>query len=251
MAAIKRIPQRKCVGCGVSKNKSDLIRVVRSPENETPENVIPENDPPCRGGYHPPDEIKHITDHTIDGLDIIKGLEKLEHDESAYLKVLHSYITGTRTLLGTIKDCNEDNLQEYTVSIHGIKGASNDLFAGKIGEQAKLLEDAAKAGDIEYINKHNPAFLKMACAFMDELDDFISSILSQDQKPVKGKPDPVLLSNLLIACNSFSIYEIDSIMEELESYRYSSDDGLVDWLRSMVDVMKLKEIVERLKGMDL
>ena len=34
MPAIKRIPQRKCVGCGVSKNKSDLIRVVRSPENE-------------------------------------------------------------------------------------------------------------------------------------------------------------------------------------------------------------------------
>ena len=29
---MKRIPQRKCVGCGISKNKSDLIRVVRSPE---------------------------------------------------------------------------------------------------------------------------------------------------------------------------------------------------------------------------
>ena len=34
MPAIKKIPQRKCVGCGVSKNKKDLIRVVRSPENE-------------------------------------------------------------------------------------------------------------------------------------------------------------------------------------------------------------------------
>jgi len=34
MPVIKRIPQRKCIGCGTSKNKSDLIRVVRSPENE-------------------------------------------------------------------------------------------------------------------------------------------------------------------------------------------------------------------------
>ena len=34
MPAIKRIPHRKCIGCGVSKNKNDLIRVVRSPENE-------------------------------------------------------------------------------------------------------------------------------------------------------------------------------------------------------------------------
>jgi len=34
MPAVKRMPQRKCIGCGVSKNKSDLLRVVRSPENE-------------------------------------------------------------------------------------------------------------------------------------------------------------------------------------------------------------------------
>ena len=34
MPAVKRIPQRKCVGCGTIKNKKDLIRVVRSPENE-------------------------------------------------------------------------------------------------------------------------------------------------------------------------------------------------------------------------
>jgi len=34
MPVIKKIPQRKCVGCGISKNKKDLIRVVRSPENE-------------------------------------------------------------------------------------------------------------------------------------------------------------------------------------------------------------------------
>ncbi|MCL2813070.1 MAG: YlxR family protein [Oscillospiraceae bacterium] len=34
MPAVKRIPQRKCLGCGASKNKNELIRVVRSPENE-------------------------------------------------------------------------------------------------------------------------------------------------------------------------------------------------------------------------
>ena len=34
MPAIKRIPQRKCIGCGISKNKNELIRVVRSPDNE-------------------------------------------------------------------------------------------------------------------------------------------------------------------------------------------------------------------------
>ena len=30
----KKIPQRKCVGCGETKDKKDLIRVVRTPEGE-------------------------------------------------------------------------------------------------------------------------------------------------------------------------------------------------------------------------
>lgn len=32
--AEKRIPLRKCTGCGVSKDKRQLIRVVRTPEGE-------------------------------------------------------------------------------------------------------------------------------------------------------------------------------------------------------------------------
>jgi predicted RNA-binding protein YlxR (DUF448 family) len=34
MKAPKKIPQRKCMGCMESRNKSELIRVVRSPEGE-------------------------------------------------------------------------------------------------------------------------------------------------------------------------------------------------------------------------
>ena len=30
----RKIPQRKCLGCGLMKDKRDLIRVVRSPEGE-------------------------------------------------------------------------------------------------------------------------------------------------------------------------------------------------------------------------
>lgn len=32
--AIRKIPQRKCVGCGVSKDKKELIRVVKNAEGE-------------------------------------------------------------------------------------------------------------------------------------------------------------------------------------------------------------------------
>ena len=32
MATEKKIPQRKCIGCGESKDKKELIRIIKSPE---------------------------------------------------------------------------------------------------------------------------------------------------------------------------------------------------------------------------
>ena len=32
--AIRKIPQRKCIGCNTSKDKKELIRVVRNAEGE-------------------------------------------------------------------------------------------------------------------------------------------------------------------------------------------------------------------------
>ncbi len=34
MAHVKRVPLRKCTGCGEMKPKKDLVRVVKSPEGE-------------------------------------------------------------------------------------------------------------------------------------------------------------------------------------------------------------------------
>lgn len=34
MKVNKKIPMRICIGCGVSKSKKDLMRVVRTPEDE-------------------------------------------------------------------------------------------------------------------------------------------------------------------------------------------------------------------------
>lgn len=34
MAAVRKIPMRKCIGCGEQKNKKDLIRVLKTQEEE-------------------------------------------------------------------------------------------------------------------------------------------------------------------------------------------------------------------------
>ena len=34
MTVVKKIPQRQCVGCGENKNKKDMIRIIKTNENE-------------------------------------------------------------------------------------------------------------------------------------------------------------------------------------------------------------------------
>lgn len=34
MSTVRKVPMRKCVGCGEMKNKKELIRILRTPEGE-------------------------------------------------------------------------------------------------------------------------------------------------------------------------------------------------------------------------
>ena len=49
MAHVKRVPLRKCTGCGEMKPKKDLVRVVKSPEGEISLDLTGRK--PGRGAY--------------------------------------------------------------------------------------------------------------------------------------------------------------------------------------------------------
>lgn len=47
--ATKKVPLRKCTGCGVMKEKRELVRVVRSPQGEISLDLVGKK--PGRGAY--------------------------------------------------------------------------------------------------------------------------------------------------------------------------------------------------------
>ena len=55
------------------------------------------------------------------------------------------------------------------------------------------------------------------------------------------------LIKLRDACKRFDMDDLDTAMEELEKYRYESDDGLMEWLRETVNMMDMNAIVDKLK----
>ncbi|MCL2718771.1 MAG: ATP-binding protein [Lachnospiraceae bacterium] len=187
-----------------------------------------------------------VLNREIAGINISKGLEQINNDEIAYMELLRSYVDNIRFLLMSIKTIDENDLSKYKVSVHGIKGTSYFLFAEQVGRKAEALEKAAGAGDIKYINEHNPAFLETAWKLISDLSEILSIYNNENPKLMKQEPDKALLAMILDACKRFDMDDLDTAMNEIDQYQYNSDDGLTDWLRQAVNNMELTEIVNRL-----
>ncbi len=80
---MKKIPQRKCVGCGEMKSKKELIRVVRSPEGDISLDLTGKK--AGRGAYVCPD--KECITKAYKGHRLEKALEKQVNDD-VYKKLL-------------------------------------------------------------------------------------------------------------------------------------------------------------------
>ena len=80
---LKKIPQRKCVGCGEMKSKKELIRVVRSPEGDISLDLTGKM--AGRGAYVCPD--KECITKAYKGHRLEKALEKQVNDD-VYKKLL-------------------------------------------------------------------------------------------------------------------------------------------------------------------
>ena len=188
-----------------------------------------------------------ILGREITGIDIMKGLEGVGGDIDTYVKILRSYVAGTRTMLDSMETVGPDKLESYGITVHGLKGASRGINANPLGDFAAELESAAKAGDFDFVSERNPAFLEAAWKLVYDLEEIISAIDSENPKPKKDKPDEAVLSMLAAACRSYDISDVDEAMDEIEKYHYLSDGGLAGWLRDNVDLMNFEEIAERLE----
>ena len=188
---------------------------------------------------------RHLLPEDIPGLDMDKGIVHFGYNEEAYVNVLQSYVKNTRPLLDVLRNVNAGNLDQYAVTVHGIKGSSKGILAENIGNKAEALERAAIAGDYEFIQSANQSFLGIVMNLLTDIEDAINKS-GRNKKTQKDKPDMVLLAKLLDACGSYDIDEIDAIMAKIENFEYSSDDGLALWLRESVDQGKYKNIEEKL-----
>jgi PAS domain S-box-containing protein len=177
------------------------------------------------------------------GFDPEKALALFGGDRDVYLECLRCYAVHTRPLLERIGPLAWEDLREYAVLAHGIKGSSYNVRIDSVGKRAEELEAAAKAGDAEFVERNTPLFVKYAEAFLDELSAWLENTAREGEKTRRDSPDAALLEKLRAACLACDMDGVDEAMEELERYVYTYRADLVAWLRRRVDGKDFREIL--------
>jgi HPt (histidine-containing phosphotransfer) domain-containing protein len=186
----------------------------------------------------------------IPGLNISKGLNRFNDNAESYLTILRSYVSNTPVLLESMRDISPDSLSAYAVKVHGIKGSSYGISAEPVGNKAKELEDAAKAGNYNFVKSHNASFIKITENFIRAIKELLAEIDAATdtavKKPVKPAPAPELLAAILKASQDYDMDTLDQTITELEEYSYESEGELVKWLREQIGKSAFEEIEKRL-----
>ncbi len=178
----------------------------------------------------------------INGVDNSQVVERFG-SQNVFIDVLRSYVVNTRPLLDTLREyLAEGNFEDYTIAIHGIKGSSYAIFAQEAGKLAEELEKAAKAGDFDTVRASHGIFERTEMLLLDDIDQVLKEINGSTKKPLASEPDAELLRELKEACEAFDMDRVDAAMAELESFRYTSGEELVLWLREQIDNMAFEEI---------
>ena len=183
----------------------------------------------------------------LEGVDVAEGIERYS-GRDIYLDVVRSYCLHTPALLDKMRNVSVENLREYAVIVHGLKGSSYAISAKSVGQEAEKLEMAARAGNFEEAMKHGASFIAMTEALLSNLGELLrKSAAAVEPKNTASVPDSSLLSSLLEAAKKYKASVMEQIISELESYEYETDGELVSWLRAQMNNFEYDIIRERLE----
>jgi len=196
-------------------------------------------------------QIMEILDkNPIPGVDYADGLNRFGNQAAIYLRIINTFVKNTPALLDKLANPSSENIADYTVNVHGLKGSCYGISAMALGDEAKTLEFASKDLDIQAVQKGNPALLEHANTLISQLEALLATIeqgnaATADDRPLLDVPDKRLIARLLNATQDYDMNAIDKALEDLDQTRYSSNPNLVRDLREDFTNFKYDKLIKK------
>ncbi len=162
---------------------------------------------------------------SVEGISVEDGI-RFSGGAEGFINALKMFV---ETLEGNIdviqKAFNERDLKFYTVKVHALKSSARIIGAMELSNQAKKLEDAGKAGDIDYILNNNNKLLDAYKSFQDR---FSGLFYKEDDKNKPLLP-PEELNEAINAIKELvpqmDYDAIEMVMEQIHEYKLEEKDA--------------------------
>ncbi len=103
--------------------------------------------------------------------DAVVDLQGKDREEAlVYARTLETYCKEVQELIGTLDEYERTNLDLFRVKVHGIKGISRQIGQEEMGDQAEIMEMAAKTENHAFIRRNLPKFLTQLQSVHDAVE---------------------------------------------------------------------------------
>jgi len=129
------------------------------------------------------------------------------------------------------QECKDspDMLKQYKIKVHSMKSTANLIGIVVLGGMAKILENAAKDGDVARIDALHPIFIEEWRSYREKLEEIIKTeekegvLEASSLQPEEIEIILTCLEQLRDAFEETDIDTMDEIMETLNGYQYSAE----------------------------
>jgi len=104
-------------------------------------------------------ESGHENKKEIPGINMQQAMEQLGDDEEILEMTLQSFVNNSPSVLEKLRSFTVEKVADYVIYVHGVKGICRNICAEETAEMAARLEQAAKAGDVDFIKGNNDALI--------------------------------------------------------------------------------------------
>jgi CheY-like chemotaxis protein len=187
-------------------------------------------------------------DILIDGIDTDTA-KKYATSMEMYKQSLETYVSSVPTVVEKIASYrNADDIENYTITVHGLKSSSKIIGATEISEKARELENFGHDGESAKAYAGADELISMLC----DISERIKTELGIDNKAKTLSDDELkaAIADLKEIAENFDMAGLLRWENEYSFCTVSSDkvDGWKDILSSVHDVA-FSEIYERIENM--
>lgn len=172
------------------------------------------------------------------GIFIENGLSHAKGDAEMYLELVRMFIREREKQEELNRFRSEQNMKNYAIRVHGLKGNARTLGAEQLADIAFEHEKQSKADNVEYVNRHFAQLLEIWESTLEGFEKYVEE-QGGDEDDCYGAADGIAGETLQLSESDFE--KAAAYLEEFETDRAIAQ--LREWIavpleRSMHDYIK-------------